>query len=411
MGEEAAMSKIEMGQRVSRWHASDFGLGVKVVFMLQDAELKALVATYDIPLDLRPRLPDPNFRMSILLARDTTIGIYSRIFDSSGVRIPFSSFLLAMLKYFKVHISQLVPLSLNKIPTNFNQDHVDRLKAHIVKLRDIPEGVLVRSGLSRVWRNPMCDPVLRRSDNTVMSIHDFLCIPSLERTTVREEPHELGTSILGRVADRTIPRASPKEIAVTLPDPNVVAKVDHAAKRKTTTGPKISTNTTKKTRLSQRASRAGSSGLAAGDGVQQTDDGTLDDDGHSDGLGLDVIYPPILLPDKEVGAHAEPSGSMRRTTQASSHASHGKLPLDTGAGADEVASDGHVDSYFDARVSNTARDVIERDLLPFAPGPYYLPYPYEENDGCESPPYTKDDWDEIYGVNIGLRKKELYKDP
>ncbi|GJR71638.1 hypothetical protein Tco_0084003, partial [Tanacetum coccineum] len=93
----------------------------------------------------------------------------------------------------------------NKIPTNFNQDHVDRLKAHIVKLRDIPKGVLVRSGLSRVWRNSMCDPVLRRSDNTVMSIHDFLCMPSLQRTTIREEPHELGTSILGRVADHTTP--------------------------------------------------------------------------------------------------------------------------------------------------------------------------------------------------------------
>ncbi|GKB80277.1 hypothetical protein Tco_0947172 [Tanacetum coccineum] len=517
---------------------------------LKDAELKALVATYDIPLDLRPRLPDPNFRMSILPAGDTAIGIYYRIFDSSGVRIPFSSFLLAVLKYFKVHISQLVPLGLskgdwfsfvkrggsapvcmevtksglkqwkekiflidrraipfhmpwrhpdsciiNKIPTNFNQDHVDRLKAHIVKLRDIPKGVLVRSGLSRVWRNSMCDPVLRRSDNTVMSIHDFLCMPSLERTTVREEPHELGTSILGRVADRTtppapagttIPHASPEEIVVTLPGPNVVEKADHAAKQKTTTGPEISTNTTKKTRLSQRASRAGSSGLAAGDGVQQNDDGTLDDDGQRDGsefvmggvgnlndvdqgehinviplqtfdpsLGLDVIYPPILLPDKEVGAHAEPSGSMRRTTRASSHASHGKLvfyllllpiilgfcltcfslflhasvsedvsspaqeavpapdaqPLDTDAGDDEIASDGNVDSYFDARVSNTARDVLERDLLSFVPGTYYIPYPYDENNRCESPPYTKDDWDKIHGVNLGLRRKELYKDP
>ncbi|GKG62177.1 hypothetical protein Tco_0632081, partial [Tanacetum coccineum] len=51
--------------------------------------------------------------------------------------------------------------------------------------------------------------------------------------------HELGTSILGRVADRTtppapagttIPHASLEEIAVTRPDPNVVAKADHAAK-------------------------------------------------------------------------------------------------------------------------------------------------------------------------------------
>ncbi|GKC79818.1 hypothetical protein Tco_1130592, partial [Tanacetum coccineum] len=230
----------------------------------------------------------------------------------------------------------LVPLGLtkvvtDKVPTSFNQDHVDRLKAHIVKLRDIPAGVLVRSGLSRVWHNPMCDPVLRRSDNTVMSIHDFLCMPSLEKATVREELHEPGTSILGRVADRTtppapagttIPRASPEEIAVTRPDPN-------------------------------RVSEAGSSGLAAGGEVEQTDDGTLNDDGQYDGsefamedvgnlndvgqgeyinviplqtfdlsLGLDVTYPPILLPDKEVEAHAELSGGVRRTTRASSRASH-----------------------------------------------------------------------------------------
>ncbi|GKC35660.1 hypothetical protein Tco_1048044 [Tanacetum coccineum] len=82
-----------------------------------DAELKTLIATYDIPLDLRPRLPDSNLRMINLLAGDTAIGIYYRIFDSSGVRIPFSSFLLAVLKYFKMHISQLVPLGLSKVIT------------------------------------------------------------------------------------------------------------------------------------------------------------------------------------------------------------------------------------------------------------------------------------------------------
>ncbi|GJY47535.1 hypothetical protein Tco_0436598, partial [Tanacetum coccineum] len=90
-----------------------------------------------------------------------------------------------------------------KVPTSLNQNHIDQLKAHIMKLHDIPEGVLVRSGLSRVWRNPMCDPVLRRSDNTVMSIYDFLCMPSLDKVTVRKEPHRLETSILGRVADST----------------------------------------------------------------------------------------------------------------------------------------------------------------------------------------------------------------
>nr|GEY85697.1 hypothetical protein [Tanacetum cinerariifolium] len=33
------------------------------------------------------------------------------------------------------------------------------------------------------------------------------------------------------------------------------------------------------------------------------------------------------------------------------------------------------------------------------------------NLGCESPPYTKDNWEEIHRVNLSLRKKELYKDP
>ncbi|GJS08451.1 hypothetical protein Tco_0365247 [Tanacetum coccineum] len=182
----------------------------------------------------------------------------------------------------------------DRVPTSFNQNHVDRLKTHIVKLCDIPEGVLVRYGVSRVWRNPMCDPVLRHSDkfSKFMSIYDFLCMPSLDKVTVREEPHRLDTSILDRVADRTtspapagtaIPCASPEEIAVTQPDCEVVTKADNAAKRKVSTGPEISTNATKKTKSSKKESGAGSSGQAAGDGVEQADDGTLDDDDQRDG--------------------------------------------------------------------------------------------------------------------------------
>ncbi|GJU18690.1 hypothetical protein Tco_1146656 [Tanacetum coccineum] len=56
-------------------------------------------------------------------------------------------------------------------------------------------------------------------------------------------------------------------------------------------------------------------------------------------------------------------------------------------------------------------DVDVRDLLPIVPGPYYISYPYDKGSGFESPLYTKDDWEEIHGVNLGLRKKELYKDP
>nr|GEU33636.1 hypothetical protein [Tanacetum cinerariifolium] len=352
------------------------------VSRLKDTKLETLIATYDIPLDLRPRLPDHNFRMINLPARDTTIGIYSRIFDSSGVRIPFSSFLLAVLKYFKVHISQLVPLGLSKtlskqgdwfsfarredpapvykVPTSFNQNHIDQLKAHIMKLHDILEGVLIWFGLSIVWRNPMCDPVLRRPDNTVMSIYDFLCMPSLDKVTIkiREEPHGLDTSILGRFADRTN---------------HLLQRDDHAAKQNAFTGPEISTNVAKKAKSNKKGSGAGSSGHAVEDEVDQTYDGTLDDDDDQHN-GLEFAMEGIenlndVSQYKEVEAHAELSRGVRRATRASFYTSYD---------ADEIANDGNVDPYCEARVSNTDGDVLERDLLLFISRPYYIPYPYEE---------------------------------
>nr|GEX35496.1 hypothetical protein [Tanacetum cinerariifolium] len=215
----------------------------------------------------------------------------------------------------------------DEVPTSFNQNHVDQLKAHIVKLRDIPEGALVQFGLSRVWCNPMCDPVLR-----LMSIYDFLCMPSLDKVTVREEPHRLDTSILGRVVDRTtspapagtaIPRASPEEIAITCPDRKVVTKVDHVAKRKASTGPEISTNATKKTRLSKKGFGAGSSGQLARDGVEQADDGTRDDDDQRDGAEFSMKGIEGLNNVSQVEPDVERSKGVRRTTRSSFRASHG----------------------------------------------------------------------------------------
>ncbi|GJU59420.1 hypothetical protein Tco_1237186 [Tanacetum coccineum] len=48
---------------------------------------------------------------------DDAIGIYHRMFDFSGVCIPFSSFLLALIKHYMVYFSQLGPLGLNKVIT------------------------------------------------------------------------------------------------------------------------------------------------------------------------------------------------------------------------------------------------------------------------------------------------------
>ncbi|GKA25542.1 hypothetical protein Tco_0711651 [Tanacetum coccineum] len=57
------------------------------------------------------------------LGRDKTItqfpvgkvGVYSRIFDVCGYRIPFTKFFMAVLKYFRVHISQLSPFGAARV--------------------------------------------------------------------------------------------------------------------------------------------------------------------------------------------------------------------------------------------------------------------------------------------------------
>ncbi|GJU49377.1 hypothetical protein Tco_1218932, partial [Tanacetum coccineum] len=216
---------------------------------------------------------------------------------------------------------------------------------------------------------PVCMEVAksRRSDNTgVMSIYDFLCMPSLDKVTVREEPHGLDTSILGRVVDRTTSPAptgdtrhnaekkllyyAPRMYLPMWPKKTEPSKdrANHVANRKASTGPEISTNAANKTRSNKKGSGAGSSGQAVGDEVKQTNGGTLDDDDQRDGSEfaiLDVIYPLILLPDKEVELHAELSG--------------GSHDADDGGNG----SDANVDPYHEAQVGNTAGDVLKRDIL------------------------------------------------
>nr|GEW02692.1 hypothetical protein [Tanacetum cinerariifolium] len=72
---------------------------------------------------------------------------------------------------------------------SFNMVDVRRLSAHVIKLMDMPKGVLVLSGSSRVWKNRFCDLVLCGADGNVMGIHDFLCLPEWTDAEVQEEPH------------------------------------------------------------------------------------------------------------------------------------------------------------------------------------------------------------------------------
>nr|GEU79933.1 reverse transcriptase domain-containing protein [Tanacetum cinerariifolium] len=72
---------------------------------------------------------------------------------------------------------------------SFNMADVRRLSAHVIKMNDMPEGVLVLFGMSRDWKNRFCDLVLRGVDGNVMGIHDFLCLFEWTGAKVQEEPY------------------------------------------------------------------------------------------------------------------------------------------------------------------------------------------------------------------------------
>ncbi|GKB84666.1 hypothetical protein Tco_0956938 [Tanacetum coccineum] len=82
-------------------------------FTLTTNELKQAIRDYCIPMDLQPRLSSLELTMDNLSL--SVIGIYIEQLEQGGLRIPFSTFLLAVIKHFWVHVSQLVPMGVNRV--------------------------------------------------------------------------------------------------------------------------------------------------------------------------------------------------------------------------------------------------------------------------------------------------------
>ncbi|GJV21590.1 hypothetical protein Tco_1370610 [Tanacetum coccineum] len=82
-------------------------------FTMNAKDVKALSLKHNIPLDLHPVALTAEWTMDQLT--DDFIGLYEQYFEFSGVRMPFSTLLLAVLDHFRVHISQLVPIGLTRL--------------------------------------------------------------------------------------------------------------------------------------------------------------------------------------------------------------------------------------------------------------------------------------------------------
>ncbi|GJU22659.1 hypothetical protein Tco_1156001 [Tanacetum coccineum] len=194
---------------------------------LTPIDLNDLIIKYKISRDLHPRLPLEDFVMSELsndaigplgLNKVITFKVLCRSLQIVPTRTLFRVFQTLCKQGDWFLFSKRRAPSLVCIDDNRSCMKHWKNSAHVIKLKDMPEGVLVLSTLSRVWKSRVCDPVLWGADVNVMGIYDFLCLPEWTGAKVQEEPHLDVRLTLQRLPFYCTPHAVAKDV---IPDPTL----------------------------------------------------------------------------------------------------------------------------------------------------------------------------------------------
>ncbi|GJS71425.1 hypothetical protein Tco_0704266 [Tanacetum coccineum] len=106
------VERVDMGSQAEVSSSSKRDMG-SYTSTMKPSDVKALTRKYKIPMDLHPVVVTTEWTMDRLT--DEYIGLYEQYFEFAGLRVPFSTFLLAVIRHFHVHISQLVPLGLTRL--------------------------------------------------------------------------------------------------------------------------------------------------------------------------------------------------------------------------------------------------------------------------------------------------------
>ncbi|GJY91708.1 hypothetical protein Tco_0507490 [Tanacetum coccineum] len=264
---------------------------------------------------------------------------------------------------------------------SFNIADVRRLSAHVIKLRDMPEGVLVLSGLSPIWKSHVCDSVLGGADRNVMGIHDFLCLPEWTGVEVQEEPHLDVRPTLQRLpfyytppaaADVVIPDPTLKDLSVGTPSSKIDAKAEASQKRKASTSCATSSHVAKRT----RSALAQSSGSTMFPSLFVGDDDESDDDDDDDACVEILLVTPLRSADvipslgNQGGSSITPAaeGSNTRDSRGKGVMVDDDVAPSTGVSRPRLSS-GPAPSFRDV-----SGDAIHTDFFPFSAGPYYATY-------------------------------------
>ncbi|GJU51912.1 hypothetical protein Tco_1221467 [Tanacetum coccineum] len=428
-----------------------------------------LVKTFRIPLDLHPRLPDSTFTMDHLTS--DAIGIYFNFLWFYDVRIPFLTFLLSVLKYFKVHISQLVPLGLNKVvsfevvcrdlnivPTvtlfhvfkclckqgdwlsfskrqNTEDGCMDdgpssskkwKSKFFLIDRRAIPDHLTLRHSHSCVSDDLSTDGYDRndverlrvhlihlcemREELGEISIYDFMTLPSWGDAKIVEEPHHLFEPLLERVPSYTTAPAA-EDALIPLPTP------DEERTQSTPVTVSEPSQPSKKRRLRIRALEAGSSApeLGQADSLNEADIINFCME-LKDSMKRDkgTFIRAASVPTPRLGKRLVISllvvvASVSGPAHVGTSAPASTSGCSLALGGSSVGSFVGMSKAEDMQCQMDLLDtLIELTLFPLAPGPYHMPYPYE---GVSFPLYTKEEWDGPHAPESNILCKDIFKDP
>ncbi|GJX82019.1 hypothetical protein Tco_0331500 [Tanacetum coccineum] len=435
-------SSIAMAKYDMNTHVSD----------LTEADLGTLVKTYCIPLDLHPCLLDPDLTMDHLpndakglnkvvsfeiVCRDLGIAPTVTLFQvRAGLARAGSSLMSVTLgcwcsgvggRFGFVNPCLLDPdLTMDHLPNDakdnraipdyltwrhshscifddlptdgYDRNDVTRLCARLIKLREINEAVLVRSGLSSVWFNQKRDPVFRmKNDNSEMSIYDFMTLSTWENAK--------GTPILLPTLD---------EIAAAQPYPKLAKKSKAPIKRKVVAplvGP-FEPDQPKKKRIDLFM-----------DDYCTFLEGTLDgNEGTSSRaasappcdlvrdlvllLMLFVLLLLVMPLFRKVSAFVAGSSG-----KAGADVIRRQLdPMDVLARSARVRDQDYDQILEDDFATASLGEEIDLTLFPIAPGPYVMSYLYVDVKGGVSPEYTSQEWDGPHALEDNILCKEIFKD-
>nr|GEV21353.1 hypothetical protein [Tanacetum cinerariifolium] len=254
---------------------------------------------------------------------------------------------------------------------SFNMADVHRLSAHVVKLRDMPEGVLVLSGLSRGWKICICDPVFQDVDGNGTKEEPHLHVrPTLQRLRFYFTPPA--------TADPIILGPTSGELAIGTSTSKIVAKAEASQKQK-----------------------ASNFGVASSNVAKRTSDN--DDDAYVEIPLVTPLCSAVVIPSlgNRGGSFVAPAAEGSNTRDSRGK---GVMVDDTAApfaGVSQLRpSFRHASSFW-----YVSGDVIHTDFFLFSDGPYYATY--HEDGVAGNYEFIREEWDALYRPTFRILIKEM----